>query len=53
VSSLWPTMELMLSHGCLRWKASTKPDFLKGITKMDSHDLPLALPGLSFTQNQL
>jgi hypothetical protein len=34
-------------------RAPTKTIFLHGMTKMDAHDLPLAISSLNFIQNQL
>jgi hypothetical protein len=40
-------------HGRLPWRASHKLIFLHGMTKMDAHDLPLAIPALNFIRNKL
>jgi hypothetical protein len=44
-------MEVKSGNGCPSRKASTKLDFVRGKTKMDVHDLPLAIPSLNFIQN--
>jgi hypothetical protein len=34
-------------------RALTKVVFLRGTTKTDAHDLPLAIPALNFIRNKL
>jgi hypothetical protein len=40
-------------HGRLPWRASHKLVFLRGMTKTDVNDLPLAIPTLNFMRNEL
>jgi hypothetical protein len=40
-------------HGRLLWRALIKTVFLRGMTKTDAHDLPLAIPVLNFIQNEI
>jgi hypothetical protein len=44
---------LKSGHGRLPCRASHMLIFLRGMTKTDAHDLPLAIPALNFIQNEL
>jgi hypothetical protein len=46
-------MELKSGHVRLPWRASHKLIFLRGMTKMDAHDLPLVILTLNFIRNKL
>jgi hypothetical protein len=55
-----PASSPMIGHGAptsamaaLPWRALTKVVFLRGATKTDAHDLPLAITALNFNQNEL
>jgi hypothetical protein len=37
----------------LPWTALNKAVFLHGTTRMDAHNLPLAIPTLNFIRNEL
>jgi hypothetical protein len=41
------------NHGRLPWRASHNLVFLRGMTKMDAYDLPLAISALNFIRNEL